>query len=392
MIIMKYNIISKNKYNQGYLLNMLTNSKSENSHRTVSNTAIICLSPYYGGMEMDAFRIAKLLCKNTNITLIVKKNSLLEKQYKTKVENLNIQVESINFFKTVSLSIVFRVRKIIYKNNIKNVIYFGASELKSLYFSFLGLKINLLIRHGTTKTRSKKDFLHRLIYSKVNFHIAICEHLAKNVKKIIPFGKNTQLNIIYSSLRKMPSDIRNPQVCKDRPVSLLHLARITDGKGQIDAIEACHVLYKMKKDFTLRLVGDINPDYEEKFFTFLNKIPYKESIILEGFTSNVAQFYRNADIFIFPSKGEGLSNSFIEALSYGLACISYNNTSFPELSNLGFDFFMAEDQNIDSLKKILQSTVKYIESNPVPISKNITLSEKLFYEERELHDFINILM
>ena len=361
------------------------------SKPTLSNTAIICLSPYYGGMEMDAFRIAKLLCKNTKITLIVKKDSPIEKQYRTEAENLNIQVESIHFFKNLSLSIILSVRKIIKKNNIKNVIYFGASELKSLYFSLYGLDINLLIRHGTTKSRSKKDFLHRLIYSKVNFHIAICEHLAKNVKEIIPFGTHTQLKTIYSSLRNMPSDLRESQACMDHPISLLHLARITDGKGQIDAIEACRVLYDMKKDFKLHLVGDIDPDYENKFFTFLNKIPYKDSIILEGFTSKVAPFYRNSDIFIFPSKGEGLSNSFIEALSYGLACISYKNTSFPELSNLGFEFFIAEDQNIDSLKDTLQSTVKYIESNPIPICKNIILSEKLFAEERELKDFINIL-
>lgn len=361
------------------------------SKPTLSNTAIICLSPYHGGMEMDAFRIAKLLCKNTNITLIVKKDSPIEKQYRTEAENLGMQVESIRFFKNLSPSIILGVKKIIKNNNIKNVIYFGASELKSLYLSFSGLNINLLIRHGTTKSSSKKDFLHRLIYSKVNFHIAICKHLANNVKKIIPFGKNTQLKIIYSSLRNMPSDLRDSQVCTDRPISLLHLARITDGKGQIDAIEACQVLYNMKKNFTLHLVGDIDPDYKETFFSFLNKIPYKNSIILGGFTSNVAQFYRNADIFIFPSKGEGLSNSFIEALSYGLACISYKNTSFPELSDLGFEFFMAEDQNIDSLKDTLQSTVKYIESNPNPISKNVALSEKLFSEERELKDFINVL-
>jgi len=362
------------------------------SKPTLSNTAIICLSPYYGGMEMDAFRIAKLLCKNTNITLIIKKDSPLEKQHRTEAEDLNIQVESIGFFKNLSLSIIFGVRKIIKRNNIKNVIYFGASELKSLYFSFLGLDINLLIRHGTTKSRSKKDFLHRLIYSKVNFHIAICEHLAKNVKEIIPFGKNTQLKIIYSSLRNMPSDLRDSQVCKDRQISLLHLARITDGKGQIDAIEACQVLYNMKKYFTLRLVGDIDPDYEDKFLTFLNKIPYKDSIILEGFTSNVAHFYRNSDIFIFPSKGEGLSNSFIEALSYGLACISYKNTSFPELSGLGFEFFMAEDQNIDSLKNTLLTTIEYIENNSIPIDENIDLAKSLFTTNREIQEFIAILI
>ena len=361
------------------------------SSKHISNTAIICLSPFYGGMEMDAFQLAKILYKKTNITLIVKKDSPLEKQYKVEAEQLGINFKSINFFKNLSLSIIFGVRKIIKKNEIKNVIYFGASELKSLFFSFFKLDINLIIRHGTTKTRTKKDLLHRLIYSKVNFHIAICEHLANNVKKIIPFGKNTQLKVIYSSLRNMPTNVRHPEFFADRPISLLHVARIADGKGQIDAIKACCVLYEMKKDFVLHLVGNIDPDFEDIFISALNSVPYKDSIKLEGFTSDVAQFYRKSDIFIFPSKGEGLGNSFIEALSYGLACISYKNTSFPELRDLGFEFFMAEDQNIDSLKNTLQSTVKYIESNPVPVVKNISLSEKLFTEEIELKKILKIL-
>lgn len=370
---------------------MLTHSNSDNRLQPVSNTAIICLSPYYGGMEMDAFQMAVMLSEFTKVTFLVKKDSLIEKKHKKEAIKLGIKVESVGFIKNISLSLIIGVRKIIKTNKIKNVIYFGASELKSLYFSFLKLEINLLIKHGTTKSSSKKDFLHRLIYSQVDFHIAICEHIAKNVKQIIPFGKKTQLVTIYSSLRNMPSHIRNPEKCVDRPLVILHVARITDGKGQIDAIKACEVLYAQNKDFIFYLVGDMDPNYENQFQSFLNNLPYKDSIRLEGFTADIAQYYRKADLFIFPSKGEGLSNSFIEALSYGLACISYKNTSFPELKTLGFEFQIAEDQNIESLKDTLHSSLKYIEQHPVPIYENIELAKQLFTKERELKDFLALL-
>lgn len=371
---------------------MNKNSNSRLDDVSIPNTAIICLSPYYGGMEMDAFQLAKMLSEYTNVTFIVKKNSLIENKHRDEAYKLNINIESISFINNISLTLILGVRKIIKMNDIKNVIYFGASELKSLYFSFIGLNTNLLIKHGTTKSSSKKDFLHRLIYSTVNFHIAICEHIASNVKKIIPFGKNTQLVTIYSSLRNMPSNIRPSELCISRPIVLLHVARITDGKGQIDAIKACEVLYEQKKNFTFYLVGDMDPAYEKKFLLFLNDIPYKDSIKLEGFTTDIAEYYRKSDIFIFPSKGEGLSNSFIEALSYGLSCISYRNTSFPELKMLGFEFSLAVDQDIDSLKNSLQNTSKYIENNPIPIIENIELSRKLFTKERELKDFIKLLL
>ena len=366
-------------------------STSPDSHRRVSNTAVVCLSPYYGGMEMDAFQMAKMLSEFSDVTLIVKKNALIESKHKDEALNLGIKVEPVGFIKNISFSIIFGVRKIIKTNKIENVIYFGASELKSLFFSFLNLNINLLIKHGTTKSSTKKDFFHRLIYSQVNYHVALCKHIAKNVQDIIPFGKNTQLATIYSSLRNMPENIREPEICRNRPIILLHVARITDGKGQIDAIKACDVLYQQKKDFVFYLVGDMDPSYENKFLSFLNDIPYKDSIKLEGFTTDIAEYYRKSDIFIFPSKGEGLSNSFIEALSYGLACVSYKNTSFPELKTLGFSFHLAEDQDIDSLKETLEATVVYIENNPLPINENIELTKQLFTKERELKDFLDLL-
>ena len=362
------------------------------STRPVPNTAIICLSPYYGGMEMDAFQMAKMLSEHTNVTLIVKNNFPIEIKHKKEAQESGIKVEPINFYKNLSLSLILKTRKIITKYRIKNVIYFGASELKSLYFSFIGIDVNLVIRHGTTKSSSKKDFLHRLIYSKVNYHVAISAHLAENVKQIIPFGKNTQLKLIYSSLRTIPTNISSTKNHISYPISLLHVARITAGKGQVDAIKACEVLYNMKKEFVLHLVGDIDPNYQQEFIAYLETVPYKDSIKLEGFSYNVSQFYKTSDIFIFPSKGEGLGNSFIEALSYGLTCISYENTIFPEIKNLGFYFFLAENLSIPSLKNTLETTLKYIDNNSTPITKNIILAKELFSKEKELKDFIEILM
>ena len=48
-----------------------------------SNTAIICLSPYHGGMEIDAYKMTKMLSNFISVTLILKKGSFLEKEYKT---------------------------------------------------------------------------------------------------------------------------------------------------------------------------------------------------------------------------------------------------------------------------------------------------------------------
>lgn len=356
------------------------------------NTAVICFSPYFGGMEMDAFRIAKLLTQKIDVTLIVKHDSLMDRHYRDDAENYNIHLESISFLFTFSPSIIYETRKIITKNKIKNVIFLGASEMSSLYFSFLGLDVNLIVRHGTTKSSSKKDIFHQLVYSKVNYHVAICDHIAKNVQQIIPLGLNSKVKVIYSSLRHFPDTLQSLNYQANRPVTLLHVARITDGKGQTDAIKACDYLFSNKIPFKLILVGEMDSNYTEEFHETIATIPYKSHIELPGYTANVSKYYKSADIFIFPSKGEGLSNSFIEALSYGLICISYNNTSFPELKLLGFDFFIAKDGNINDLTKCILSALTYLQTHKTPMSQNATLAKKIFGTQRELNEYLDILI
>lgn len=360
-------------------------------NKKYSNTAVICLSPFHGGMEMDAVRIAKLISSNVNVCLIAKSNSPISNNYVDELAKNSVELKSIQFKSKYSLAIAYKTRKIIKEHNIKNVIYLGASELHALTLAFAGLDINLIVRHGTTKTRPKKDFLHRLIYKNVNYHVAICKHLAKNIKYIFPFGENTQLKTIYSSLRYLPEIKPKPELSKNQIIKLIHVGRIIDVKGQKDALDACQVLFENNIPFELNLLGDFEPSCKADFMRHLKSKPYHSLIHLKGFQTNLAEYYSRSDILLFPSHGEGLSNTFIEALSYGLICISYDNTSFPELHDLGFEFYIAENLNLDSLKSSLLEAIGYIKSNKLPINANINLTQKLFSPQRELDEYLHLL-
>lgn len=325
---------------------------------TKSPTAVICLSPYQGGMEIDSLKLSQMLSDISNVTLIAKKDHFIAREYKNN-DNSAFTLEEISFKKSLSPSIVFGVRKIIKMRGIKNVLFLGASELKSLYLSFMGLDINLIIRHGTTKSTPKKDWFHRLIYSNVNTHVAICEHLANNVKKIIPFGAATQLKVIYPSLNIIPSRSIDYSAKPHKPLRLLHVGRIAAGKGQIAAIKACNALYEAGIAFTFDIVGGFHSSYQKEFEEFLQTLPYRDAINLVGHSDNVESYYLNSDIFCFPSDGEGLSNAFIEALSYGLSAISYDNTAFPELQHLGLDFSLVKDQDVEALSTQLLTLARH---------------------------------
>lgn len=174
--------------------------------------------------------------------------------------------------------------------------------------------------------------------------------------------------------------------------TLLHIGRIAKGKGQSDAIMACEVLYANNIDFTFYLVGGLDKEYEKDFMLLYNSLAYKKNIILVGFTNDVESYLAKSDIFLFPSYGEGLSNAFLEALSVGLYPIAYNNTSFPELKELGLSFELVEDKNIEKLKKTLENSIKNLIFKKQQSQENIKLVKKLFNEKTEICKFLEILI
>jgi glycosyltransferase involved in cell wall biosynthesis len=349
-------------------------------------TAVICLSPYAGGMEMDAIRLAKKLSVHTPVTLIAKEGCFIASKREEYAGYNGIVPETVSFKKSLSLPLILSIRKLVEKHQIKNVIFFGASELKSLYFAFLGHDITLIVRHGTTKAKPKKDWFHRLVYSNVAYHVSICKHLQQNVCHIFPFGKNTKEKVIYSSF-EFHDTAHRPT---DR-LTLLHVGRIAEGKGQLDAIRACETLIENNIDFTFNIVGGFDDTYKNAFMDVYEQCPYKANINLVGFSDNVNAYMQSSDIFLFPSYGEGLSNAFLEALASGLVCIAYDNTSFPELRQMGLFFEMCPDRDVDALKETLLVCARELETKRQNVQKNLPLVQEIFSLENEVNAYLQIL-
>jgi len=224
-------------------------------------TALICLSHHIGGMELAATKLAKVLSEYVDLTYMIKKDTFIHKECKNNPDYSNLVYKPINFSTTLlSPSIIFGVRDIVKKKNIKNVIFVGASEMKSLYFAFLGLDINLIVRHGTLKSHPKKDWFHTLVYSNVSTHVAISKYMSGNVKEIIPFGKKTQLKVIVPSLANKLSDNKRGS---SNTLRILHAGRVTSGKGINKAILACEILYKNNIDFLFNNYGPSDNKYKK---------------------------------------------------------------------------------------------------------------------------------
>lgn len=342
---------------------------------------------------MDSIKLAKLLSNSGHVYLICKEDSHIDDCCSKDSTELPFDKLAINFrSKNFSIAIIRSLSQYIEKYNIKNIIFFGASELKSIYWALKNTDVNLIVRHGTSKSRKKDSIIHKIIYSRVDHHVSVSRHLEKNIKNILPIHDGVKLHVIYPSFDV--SYLGEKRKKKTECIELLHVGRLVEGKGQRDAIEACDILYKNNIDFRLRLVGGVdNDDYETFLRNYIDSSSYADRIELIGYDSDVTKYYKTSHIFLFPSYGEGFGNSFCEAMVSGLECVAYDNTVFPEFPELGFRIRLVKDRDVEALSVALHEVVlSVIEKSFCGDAKNVELGKVLFSMEREIDNWVSFLV
>ena len=356
------------------------------------NVAIMCFSSGSGGMELDAIKLARLLGNEMKVVLLCKEGEFIHHSHQG--VNRDYSLEPVAFSSRIfSLSMLLRVRSLIKQYSFDNVVFFGASELKTLYFSFLGFNINLLIRHGTTKSKAKTDWLHKLIYSRVNYHIALSKHLLNNVKYIVPVTGKVSYKIINPSyeLTTINESLAEPE-SKDK-LFITHVGRVAPGKGQVDAVRACKQLYNKGINFQFDILGGLEGnEYVESLKAEIGTDDFSSRIRVRGHVTNVTEYLQAADIFLFPSSGEGMANAFIEAMHYAAVCIVYDNTVFPEFIEMGFYLHLVKDGDVDALSQTLFDVALDIDNEKQRSKDNGKLARDYFQVERELSDWHGVLI
>ena len=125
-------------------------------------------------------------------------------------------------------------------------------------------------------------------------------------------------------------------------------------KGQDDVIKAINILSNKGIDIEYRLVGGGDTQYLKEI---AKKHNVEEHIVFMGSVvhSKIFEFLDNIDIYIQPSRTEGLCRAFIEAISRGCPCIASQVGGNPELIDKEFLFKKCNIQGIvDKVSEILE--------------------------------------
>ncbi|WP_198158335.1 glycosyltransferase family 4 protein [Enterovibrio coralii] len=331
-------------------------------------------------MELDALKQTKLFRDHgVDAILICREGTFLEQ---VSIEQ-GVPFQSIKFKSKLSISLIRGLRTAIKKYGIGTLIFFGASEIKSIFFAVMGLNCRVIVRHGTTKSSSKKDPIHRLFYSCVSDYVGISQHLSKNILKILPSSENN-VHTIYNSLA-----VDSTEYNKNAPLTFLHVGRVEEGKGVLDAVQALCRANIPSESKVITYVGAIDKvEIKEEVENIAKKGDV--TVKFEGFCGDVTPFYKENSFFLFPSHGEGLGNVILEAISKGLSCITYDNTVFPEFSHLGFNgVYSAADRDIDALARMIEKA--YEERQKLKLEDNMVLFNDMFSTDCNVRNWLDLI-
>lgn len=285
----------------------------------------ICLvipSLHVGGMERVMSELANYFSENntveTHLIVLAKGSKFYNISDKVIIHEPDFQFNNKKRIYSIFKTIFFL------RNNIKlikpySVLSFGEMYNSFVLFSclFLNTKVYVSDRSRPNKNWGLFHELMRKLLYKTSFGIISQTNYSKQYLHRITNHKNIVV---------IPNPIRiNETKTFEKQKVILNVGRLIASK-KIDVLLKIFAEIN-NKDWQLWIVGEGSEHL--KMVQLVDILNIKERVTFWGTIKEVEKFYAQSKIFAFTSISEGFPNALLEALSFGLPCISFDCISGP---------------------------------------------------------------
>ena len=193
----------------------------------------------------------------------------------------------------------------------------------------------ILTKHVGSYIR-KHDPLHRWLYRRVDHIITVSDILRRNVIDTCPIPQD-RVTTIHHALDLRKYDPKRYRMDETRqtfgisPEDILigTVGRISPGKGYEEFLHAAQRIRDDRESpVKFLVVGNASYGEEAYYETIVElsrQLGLAEDMIFAGYRRDIPQLLNAMDVFVFPSRAEGLGATLIEAMAMGVACVSTNS-------------------------------------------------------------------
>ena len=307
-----------------------------------------------GGAEKIVFDYSVRMMDNFTFDFIThsEKEGILEKKLKELGCNI-FHVPPLHKDKTKYKRMIYNI----IKNGHYDIIHVSQGY-KGLYFLYyakiLGVKVRIVHSHmafipESLKERSIRKISTFLCKKYANCFFACSEAAGKWMwggfdrnSSSYYIMKNGINAIDYAFSQQDRIDIRSEYGFKDSDLVIGTFARFSYQKNHDFLIQTFYFIKKRIKNAKLLLLG--NGELEESIKQSVRDYQMEDCVVFGGVRDDAFRVYNALDLFLLPSRFEGLGIVFIEAQANGLRCITSNRV--PKESNiLGLVSYLSLDRS-----------------------------------------------
>ena len=311
--------------------------------------------------------------------------------------SLSISVGDVGKFSLKKLLIFFRTLFKVYttiKRLKPELCYYTATTngygicreaLMILTLKIARQKILLHLHNKGVREFSKKPFTtlpYKIMFSKVKV-ILLAKELYADVQKFV------QKEDIYYCPNGIPiTNFDNyRRTLTNDPYTFLFLSNMIEEKGVVTLLEACAVLSQKGISYKCNFVGKWSNVTEERFNNLIKELGISDSVRYLGakYGNDKISMLKNADSLVFPTfyQGETFGLVLLEAMEYGMPCISTFEGGIPSVLDDNKTGFLVQARDVQTLAEKMQ----WLVNNPDEGLKMGDLGRQKFLKEFTLDKF-----
>lgn len=158
-----------------------------------------------------------------------------------------------------------------------------------------------------------------------------------------------------------PGNIRRELKLNFTDVLVTSVGHAVPVKAWNIAIRSIALVRETCPEVHLALVGDITSSDARRFYQELDmlvrKLGLSGIVHFLGHRKDIPGILRASDMFVLPSRSEGMPAALIEAMAAGLACVASRVGGIPEVITHGVDGLLFERENVEELARNLVALI-----------------------------------
>ncbi|MFH1563678.1 MAG: glycosyltransferase [Nitrospirota bacterium] len=350
-----------------------------------------------GGAE----RVVYNLVERLNLELFYPVVCCLYKNEKLgdELKNLGIKIVEMNLKSGINWSLLLKLSNIMKKERINIVHTHTASSWFYGTIAAKLAKIPVIINtvHGRGNILpQRKEIIERKILSLLTTRIisvseqlkkSLIEHEGISLKKVITITNGVDINRYRVNEDEIIKVKKTFNLDGCYPIIGI-VARLDYEKNHQMLLNAMPKIVSCYPEAKLLIVG--TGSLEENLQSLTRKLNLSSHVLFLGFHKDVSPILATFDLFVLPSRREGMPLTLLEAMSAGKPIVATNVGGIPEVVEDKINGFLVPSDNYDSLAdaiiKILQDKNKMLEMGKASRSR----AEEYFSLEKMITEYENL--